>query len=387
MNAWPDLPFLDALSDTTRGNPKTPQSEYQASGRYAVVDQGKKLVAGYTDNPDLLYGGESPVIVFGDHTRHFKYVDFPFCMGADGVKVLRPNGDWDVKFLYYYLSSLNIPSAGYSRHFKFLKEQVVPRPPIHEQRRIAAVLDHANELRAKRRQALDHLDDLTQSMLLDMFGDPAANPRGWGSVRCQDVCRRVTVGIVFQPASYYQEAGIPALRSLNIRPGEIVLDNVVHFSEQANETTLAKTRIWEDDVVLVRTGRPGTAAVVPGSLNGANAIDVLITTPDKSQVDPVYLCSFFNSPAGKRIVLGQKRGQIQEHLNVGSLKAVALPLPPVALQQEFARRVREVDKLRATCRTSLAELDALFASVRDRAFKGLLWTGDDRGPLTSGKAV
>jgi type I restriction enzyme S subunit len=108
------------------------------------------------------------------------------------------------------------------------------------------------------------------------------------------------VGIVVQPASYYQEYGVPALRSQNIKPNSISTDNLVFFSPSDNETKLAKTRVKAGDVVLVRTGQPGTAAVIPEELDGVNAIDLLITTPCKDIVDSVYLCSFFNSAWGKK---------------------------------------------------------------------------------------
>ena len=83
------------------------------------MDQGKELVAGYTNDESRLCRAQLPVIVFGDHTRCFKYVDFPFCMGADGVKVLRPKIDADVKYLYHYLRQLRLTAGGYDRHFKY----------------------------------------------------------------------------------------------------------------------------------------------------------------------------------------------------------------------------------------------------------------------------
>ncbi len=168
------LPFEQVFADESGGNIKTPQSDYLPEGRYPVVDQGKSLIGGYVNDPSRLCGGGRPAIVFGDHTRFIKYVDMPFCMGADGVKVLRPKIDADLKFLYHYLQTVKIPSAGYDRHYKYLKRTEVVVPPLPEQRRIAAILDKAEALRAKRREALAQLDELTQSIFIDMFGDPSS---------------------------------------------------------------------------------------------------------------------------------------------------------------------------------------------------------------------
>ncbi|MFW6195085.1 MAG: restriction endonuclease subunit S, partial [Chloroflexota bacterium] len=176
---WKVVPFDKVFVDASRGNPKTPQREYLGSGPFPVVDQGKDLIAGYVDDAGRLCKAPLPVIVFGDHTRAIKYVDFPFCMGADGVKVLRPEIEANVKYLYHYLRQLRLTEGGYDRHFKYLKRSHIVLPPLEEQRRIAAILDQAEALRAKRRAAIDRLDSLTQSIFLDMFGDPVTNPKGW----------------------------------------------------------------------------------------------------------------------------------------------------------------------------------------------------------------
>jgi type I restriction enzyme S subunit len=372
MSDWREEPFDTVIADESGGNIKTLQSEFLPSGRYPIVDQGKELIAGYTDDESRLCRAELPVIVFGDHTRCFKYVDFPFCMGADGVKVLRPKIDADVKYLYHYLRQLRLTEGGYDRHFKYLKRSRIALPPLPEQRRIANILDKADALRAKSRAALAQLGTLTQSIFLDLFGDPISNPRKWPTLRFEDICERVTVGIVVLPASYYVSEGVPALRSLNVKPGEIVLEDVVYVSESDNNTKLAKTKLKAGDVVLVRSGQPGTAAVVPGELDGVNAIDLLIATPVRQLADPTFLCEFFNSAGGRDLVLSRQRGQVQKHLNVGSLNQAILPLPSIDLQHEFAVRAAAVTKHRAAERAFVVELDALFASLQHRAFRGEL---------------
>jgi type I restriction enzyme, S subunit len=166
----------------------------------------------------------------------------------------------------------------------------IPLPPLAKQRRIAEVLDRAEALRAKRRAALAQLDSLTQSLFFDLFGDPVSNPKDWPTVRFGEICERVTVGIVVQPASYYVSEGVPALRSLNIRPGKIVLQDLVYFSKTDNETKLTKTKLKAGDIVLVRSGQPGTAAIIPIELDGVNAIDLLIATPSRELSDATFLC-------------------------------------------------------------------------------------------------
>jgi type I restriction enzyme S subunit len=120
---WPLKSFDETFRDTTAGNEKLQSKQFQESGTVAVIDQGKSQIAGYTDNESLAYKGTLPIIVFGDHTRIFKFVDHAFVLGADGVRVLTAKDAFNSLFAYWHCQMLDIPSAGYSRHFKFLKEK------------------------------------------------------------------------------------------------------------------------------------------------------------------------------------------------------------------------------------------------------------------------
>ena len=111
---WQRVTFDEAFTDITAKATKVDQSEFLHSGKYPIVDQGQTFIAGYTDGEELVWGNDLPVVIFGDHTRILKYVDFPFVLGADGTKVLKPNKDILPLFASYQLLSFDIPSAGYS---------------------------------------------------------------------------------------------------------------------------------------------------------------------------------------------------------------------------------------------------------------------------------
>jgi type I restriction enzyme S subunit len=113
--------------------------DYRGVGKYPIVDQGQEAVGGWTDDPDGLVF-DLPVIVFGDHTRVFKFVDFPFVRGADGTHLLKAKAGIDPRFLYYGFLSTDLPSRGYNRHFSLLKEQSLNLPQEPEQRDIARSL-------------------------------------------------------------------------------------------------------------------------------------------------------------------------------------------------------------------------------------------------------
>src|SRR3990172_10756659 len=138
---WDVLPFEQAVDVISDKSKRVKQSTYLPSGKVPVTDQGQDFIGGYTDDEDMAFEGELPVILFGDHTLSIKYVDRPFAVGAEGVKILKPSGGFDPKYLYYLLRSLQIPSRGYSRHFQFLRKFHFPRAPEGQQKRIVAEIE------------------------------------------------------------------------------------------------------------------------------------------------------------------------------------------------------------------------------------------------------
>jgi len=167
---WEVVRFEDTILKKRVKVGKVRQQDYLPRGRFPIVDQGQNLIAGYWDNEDDVYYGPLPVIVFGDHTRTFKYVDFPFVRGADGTKILIPDTEKCLPlFLYYALLNLRIPSRGYNRHYSILREKILPLPPLAEQREIARILKAVDDkIEAERREA-EALETLFKTLLHDLL--------------------------------------------------------------------------------------------------------------------------------------------------------------------------------------------------------------------------
>jgi type I restriction enzyme S subunit len=137
---WTETTFGKVVSAVSVNDKKLPKGEYLVSGRFPVVDQGQQFIGGYSDDTTRVISDDLPVLVFGDHTRAFKYLNQPFVPGADGVKVLKPIGV-DAKWLYEIAQALDFPDKGYARHYQHLKSARLLVPPLPEQRRIVAELE------------------------------------------------------------------------------------------------------------------------------------------------------------------------------------------------------------------------------------------------------
>lgn len=167
--------FHNMFSVIPDSQTKIKSSSYLESGRYAVVDQGKALIAGYTDSNPTVNNDLLPVIVFGDHTRTVKYIDFPFAAGADGTQILKPSSITEPKYAFYSVLTAvsKIPSKGYARHFGDLKKMLFPIPALEVQQAIIEKMDSAfAEIELFKRQIKieqDQATELRQSLLGRVF--------------------------------------------------------------------------------------------------------------------------------------------------------------------------------------------------------------------------
>lgn len=215
MTSTPQLiRIADTLTKTQRKH-KVRRSEYQATGLLPVVDQGESFVGGYVDDLNLAYPGDLPVVVFGDHTCTVKYVDFVFAIGADGTQILKPTQDWDVKYFYYCMKSLDLSHFGYQRHFKFLKEETIPLRPIDDQKKIAALLAAFDEPITNNTRRIEILEEMAQALYRRWFLDfqfpgheevaqtdseLGAIPATWEVARVKDLVQRLVARRTYSAA-------------------------------------------------------------------------------------------------------------------------------------------------------------------------------------------
>lgn len=168
-------------------------------------------------------------------------------------------------------------------------------------------------------------------------------PDKWREVRLEEVCERITVGHVGPMAKEYVAAGVPFLRSQNVQPFRISTEDIRYINDDFNRK-LRKSALKPGDVVVVRTGYPGTAAVIPATMASANCADLVVITPSPG-LDPWYLTCIFNSVWGKNTVAGNLVGVAQQHFNVGAAKAMKIGLPPLPTQQRIAAILSAYDDL------------------------------------------
>ena len=292
----------------------------------------------------------------------------------EAIMAFIPTGKFDVlpDYFYYLFSGkdwskeTNRAVMGSTLNKSTLGEVSVIVPPLDKQRKIAAVLDKVSDLIDKRRQQLDKLDLLIKSKFVEMFGNEYQFNK-WECVSVGDIAE-ICVGVVIKPTQYYTDkTGIPAFRSLNIGAMTIKNTDWVYFTKEGYEKN-KKSIIRENDVLVVRSGAPGTACVVTKEFEGYNAIDIIITHPNLEKINPIFLAMFTNMPHGMNQIRGKTGGAAQQHFNVGGYKALNVILPPIKLQNQFAVFVDQTEKSKEIIKQSLEKLETLKKALMQEYF-------------------
>ncbi len=375
-NGWQILEFDNVFEDVTRHFIKIPTDKYQSYGAHAIVDQSQQPIAGYTDLDLPEQVCQLPLIVFGDHTRVFKFINFQFFIGADGVKVLKLRLNGIEKYFFHFLNTLQIESNGYSRHFKFLKRTKILVPPLPEQKRIAAILDQADEIRRDRELAIAKLDQLAQSIFVEMFGDPVTNPMGWDFNKIADLTETKTINGFFAKNEHYVEEGIPIVWITDFI-NKIYVNIEGLRKVNIKEDDISKYKLAYGDVLFCRSSLTvegiGKCAIVPKSI----AQDILfechiIKIRLGNKIIPEYFRFLSNTSYFRSKVMKNAKTSTMTTISQDGITNIVIPVPPINLQNQFASRIKALEQLKADNNAALAKHNTLFASLQHSAFTGQL---------------
>jgi type I restriction enzyme S subunit len=382
MSEWPTCAVADTFATTRAGRlNQIPAKDIASTGKYPVIDQGQDFISGYCDEVDKVIDFDLPLIIFGDHTRCLKYVDFPFVLGADGTKVIAPDRErFDPKFYYYALLSLDIPSRGYNRHFKALKEREIPIPSLPEQKAIAQTLATVQRAIEAQEQIIQTTKELKKALMQKLFseglrGEPQKEteiglvPESW------EVC---TIGDV----ATIQSGGTPSRENPEnwnggtipwVKTGEIDYSMITDTEEKITPLGLANSsaRIFPKGTLLmamygqgITRGRVALLGIEAATNQACAAIIPL--DPDKTLTHFLYY--FFEFSYERLRQLGH--GANQKNMSATLIRSFSLSLPSPREQQRIAESLHAIDLKLSLHSTKQAQLLALLRSLLHHLMKG-----------------
>jgi type I restriction enzyme S subunit len=364
---WISQPFAKTVSRYQSKGGKLKTAEYELSGILPVVDQGQSLIVGYCSDESHSFQGPYPVIVFGDHTRNVKLVDFSFAVGADGVVLLGPTNrdELDIKFLYYWLKYVPLHNLGYSRHFKLLKEEQITFPDdIDEQRRIVTRIEaltrraeEARKLAAEREAKLDTLLQALYSRIIEGVD--------WKPLK--EVASLVRRAVKTKPDGQYEEMGIrsfgkgtfqkPVLtgrqignkRIYTIHEGDLVFNNVF---------------AWEKAIAVAKAedhGRVGSHRFIT-------------YVPHQGQATSEFLCHHFLGERGIEDIRAASPGSAGRNRTLGlkKMEKILVPVPEYKEQKQFAEIARRRQLIQSKTAGIEEDIKSFTAALLAKAFRGEL---------------
>lgn len=345
--------FADFFIDDTSNGLKIPQSEYATFGRNLIIDQGNNEVAGYSDRNDGLYTSV-PAVVFGDHTRIIKYIDNPFFIGADGVKILKPQNGVNPKYAYYALIAARIDSLGYSRHFKLVKELRFILPPLAEQKRIVAVLDKISEMKRNAEARLQKLDLLVKARFDEMFGDNHADGKGWREVSFDEVARiDGRMENDFERFANYPHIGIDSIIK---GTGELT-----GYRTVAEDGVISGKYHFTSRHIIYSKIRPNLNKVALPDFEGLCSADAYAILPSEN-IERVYLACVLRSKDFLEYIIPLSRRTGMPKANRRQIQGFKFLLPPLSLQRKFVAFVEKIEALKATVKKQIEQVDLLYRS-------------------------
>lgn len=384
-------------------NGKTPSKAEQRDTGHPVlkirdVDDAGRFRQKYESfvDPDFVARFQNKSVKAGDTlilnaAHNADYVGSKTFFADSEVEGAIATGEWlivrphrsalDARFAFHWLTSSTARREirelvkGIHLYPKDVTRLSIPLPPLEEQKRIAAILDQADELRRKRQRALDRLNQLGQAIFIEMFGEPSTNPMGWEVVTLDKLLLAVTNGLTRRRTPGDVGSHI-VLRLRDIRDGEIDFSEVNRITLDQKEQQRFEATVG--DLLFIRVnGNPeyvGRCAVLTHQGERIFFNDhVMRVRVNRDRVSPVFLQRLLSSPHGKREIARNRKTSAGQHtINQSGLGQVNVPLPPLEVQREFEDRLLAIGAVRNPMLTSASRSELAFAALQSHAFRGEL---------------
>ena len=360
-------PFEECI-EKIKYTTKIASQDFKESGRFPIISQEEAFISGYWDNPEDVFHINKPVVIFGDHSRHIKYVDFDFVIGADGVKILSPVKSINAKYFYYFLKWLDIPSLGYSRHYKALKEKSVKVFSETCQQRIVDELDLLTGIIDKKNAQLRDLDALAQSIFYEMFGDPYTNIHNWPTAFLESMVTEgcsISYGIV-QPGDGEVD-GVPIVRPVDLLGTFVHNKNLKKTTKEISDS-YKRTILKGNELLLCVRGTTGIVSLAANDLAGCNVSRGITPLEFNNENSRWFMYYQFKTAAVQGTISELTHGIALKGINMADVRKLTMIQPPYHLQKEFEDKVMSIDAQKERIIASLQDLNSLLQSKMDGYF-------------------
>lgn len=326
------------------------KSDYKEQGKYPIIDQSQSFITGYTDDNSLLQN-IIPTIIFGDHTRILKYIDFPYVLGNDGTKILWAKNENDPKFLFYSLLQLEIPNTGYNRHFKYLEQVIINAPLKPEQEKISEILSKVDEDIEKTEKVINETEKLKNGLMQELFTKGIEHkkfketklgdiPEKWEIEELEKVIIDfIGGGTPSRAVSKYWGGVIPWLTVKDF-PDSLYVSGSTEYTNEEGVKNSSSNIIPKNSIIIATRVGLGNTFI--------NTVDIAINQDlrgllvNKNKVIVEFIARYLNF-IGKKIVRDGS-GSTVKGITLPKLKSYLIPIPEITEQQEITEILSKIDK-------------------------------------------
>lgn len=296
---------------------------------------------------------------------------------------IKKNVELDKNYLYYALGFIpltggNQAAMGKTLNKKSLAALSIPLPPsLAHQKRIAKILSDCEALIQKRKESINLLDKLLKSTFLEMFGDPGVNPKGWQEKKLNehieyigDIGSNGSNAIISKNLIMHDKENYALMvRTTNLKSNDFI--NKTKFFSKETYEFFSKSKIYGGEIIMNKIGSAGEFWIMP-NLNRPVSLGLNQLVIRLKNINTVYLYYYFSTNYGKQVIQSQVKGAVTKSITKGAVKSLPLLFPPIEIQNEFSAIAEKMDLLKSKFNNSLSELENLYDSLSQRAFKGEL---------------
>jgi type I restriction enzyme S subunit len=379
---WKIKKFEDCLQKV-KSTKKIPKKSFLDEGRYPIISQENEFINGYWNNYNDVLKVEKPIVIFGDHTKKIKYIDFDFVKGADGIVTLLPVNEINSKFFVYQIQNFELRDLGYARHYRILKEKNIVVPPLLEQKQIVAILDEAftaiDQAKANIEKNIEYAKELFQSKLNATFEEfnEKFNSKKLGSIL--EILTDYHANGSYKVLKENVELKDQEDYAWMVRSTDFEKDFKKDFKyiDEHAYNHLKKSKIFGGEIIISKIGNAGKVYVMPEIDRPCSlAMNLFLLRLNKEKMISKYLYYYLQSTKGEKQILSKLNGATTKTITKDNVRDLNIPEGEVVIQNqkvlEFEKLSQKVIELENFYNQKIIDIEELKKSILQKAFAGEL---------------
>lgn len=355
--------------------------QYKDDYKIPVLTAGKTFILGYTNESEGIYNAspENPIILFDDFTTECRYIDFDFKVKSSAVKILKPIGKVNLKYIYYVLKSIVYDTTSHKRYWiSQYSNFLVTLPDAEFQKKVVEKLEKIENLISIKKKELLKLDELTKAQFVEMFGDPQENEKKWIKDNMGNYLSLLTdfsangsYAKLDSIVKMYDEPNYAYMvRTTDLEKKDFIND--VKYIDENAYNTLEKSKIYGNEIIMCKIGSAGKVYLMPVLDKPVSLGRNAFMFRYNDNINPKFIYFLLTSEYGKNEINQYVRGAVTKTITKDDVRKVKIIVPPIELQNKFEKYIELIDKQKSICNKEIKRINELMETQKLKYFGGVI---------------